>query len=89
MSHHVGKKWLLGVGFDHRDGHKRLSKGDNFMLIGGSKDTHDEMREKVIKLNEELKKKRKSLDSVSDKELLEVSRKVGLHPNKMNRPGSR
>ena len=67
------KKWLLGFGLDNKDGHKRVTKSENFLLIGGSKQTHEEMREKVIKLNEELKKRGKDLDRVNSKELDENS----------------
>ncbi len=27
---------LLGVGLDNRDGHQRITRGDNFCLVGGS-----------------------------------------------------
>ena len=71
---------MLGVGLDHRDGHKRLTKSDNFLLIGGSKETHEEMREKMIKFNEELKKKGKDLDQANVKELEEIAHRLNLHP---------
>ena len=73
-------KWLFGVGFDHQDGHKRVTKGSNFLLLGGSKETHEEMQEKAIKLNEALKRKKKNLDQVGLRELKDIAAKVGLHP---------
>ena len=76
------KKWLLGVGFDAKDGHKRITKSENFLLLGGSKETHEEMREKVIKLNEELKKRGKDLDRTNPKELEEIAHKLHLHPTR-------
>lgn len=27
---------LLGLGLDGKDGHRRITKGDNFCLVGGS-----------------------------------------------------
>jgi len=45
---------LLGVGFDNTDGHKRITKGDNFYLAGGSEETHERMTETVIKFNENI-----------------------------------
>lgn len=30
---------MLGIGLDNKDGHKRITKGDNFMLVGGSEET--------------------------------------------------
>ncbi len=74
------RKVLLGVGFDHKDGHKRITKSDNFLLVGGSKETHEEMREKAIKLNEVLKSKGKDLDRVSKKELESIAHKLKLSP---------
>ncbi len=75
------KKWkksmMLGVGLDS-DGHTRVTSGDNFLLVGGSKDTHEEMTEKVIKINEKLSAKGKSLDNVSNDELDDIANEVGL-----------
>ena len=50
------KALLVGVGLDS-DGHKRVTTGDNFALVGGSKETHEQMTEKAIKINEKLKAK--------------------------------
>ena len=74
------KKWLLGIGFDSVDGHKRITKSENFLLLGGSRETHEEMREKVIKLNEELKKRGKDIDCANPKELEEIAHDLRLHP---------
>jgi len=74
-----GKKILLGIGLDS-DGHKRVTTGPNFALIGGSKETHEEMTEKAIKINEKLAKKGKTLDTVSREEFDEIADSVGLKP---------
>lgn len=71
---------MLGVGLDS-DGHKRVTRGDNFTLVGGSKDTHEEMTEKAIKINEKLRAKGKSLDSVSREEFDDIAHSVGLNRN--------
>ena len=47
------KAVMLGLGLDS-DGHKRLTTGPNFVLLGGSHETHEVMTEKVIKINEKL-----------------------------------
>ena len=78
-------KWLFGVGLDNKDGHKRLTKSENFLLVGGSKETHEEMREKAIKLNEELTKRGKNLDRVSAKELEEIACQLDLYPIRKKR----
>ena len=78
------KAALLGLGMDS-DGHKRVTKGDNFLLVGGTKDTHDEMTEKAIKINEKLKARGKRLEEVSHAEFSDIAHEVGL--KKMN-PGA-
>ena len=30
------KAWLLGLGLDGKDGHTRITTGENFKLVGGS-----------------------------------------------------
>ena len=69
---------MLGVGLDS-DGHKRVTKGPNFALVGGTKETHDEMTEKAIKINEKLAAKGKELAEVSREEFDDIAHAVGLH----------
>jgi hypothetical protein len=78
------KALLLGVGLDS-DGHKRLTTGPNFALIGGSEQTHEVMTEKVIKINEKLAKKGKTLEQVSGEEMDDIAAEVGLHRNRPER----
>ena len=72
------KKLLLGVGLDNKDGHTRVTAGDNFRLVGGSEETHGVMQEKAIKLNEQLKRRGKTLDSVGREEFHEIADKIRL-----------
>jgi hypothetical protein len=74
------KAVLLGVGLDS-DGHKRVTTGPNFALIGGSEHTHEVMTEKVIKINEKLARKGKSLEEVSPQEMDDIAGEVGLQRN--------
>ncbi|MCX5686533.1 MAG: hypothetical protein NTW09_03635 [Candidatus Omnitrophica bacterium] len=77
------RKILLGMGFDCKDGHVRITKGDNFHLVGGSEETHEMMQEKAVKFNEQLDKRRKSLNDINEKEFREISKAIGLNiPNK-------
>jgi len=71
------KAALLGLGLDS-DGHKRVTKGDNFLLVGGTKDTHEVMTEKAIKINEKLKARGKRLETVSHEEFNDIAHEVGL-----------
>ncbi|MGO8931614.1 MAG: hypothetical protein ACLQU3_32575 [Limisphaerales bacterium] len=72
------KALMLGVGLDS-DGHKRLTTGPNFILAGGSQETHEVMTEKAIKINEKLAAKGKQLEEVSHEEFDEIAHSVGLH----------
>ncbi len=86
MSKPPGKKKLkaliLGVGLDS-DGHKRLTTGENFALVGGTQETHEQMTEKAIKINEKLKKRGKQLAEISKEEFEDIADEVGL---KRHRP---
>lgn len=72
------QKILLGLGLDAKDGHKRITKGENFYLFGGSKTTHSQMQEVAIKFNEELKKRKKAIDALSEKEFVDIAHKAGI-----------
>ncbi|MBS1370247.1 MAG: hypothetical protein HPZ91_09870 [Lentisphaeria bacterium] len=63
---------LLGLGLDNRDGHRRITKGDNFCLVGGSEETHDRMAETAIKFNEKLSKRGKRLGDLSREEFRDM-----------------
>lgn len=68
---------MVGVGLDG-DGHKRMTTGPNFALVGGSADTHEQMTEKAIKINEKLNLKGKSLETVTTEEFDDIAQDVGL-----------
>ena len=72
------KALLLGVGLDS-DGHKRVTTGPNFVLAGGSEETHEVMTEKAIKINEKLSAAGKRLEEVSREEFDDIAHSVGLH----------
>jgi hypothetical protein len=72
------KALLIGVGLDS-DGHKRLTTGPNFALVGGTKETHAVMTEKAIRINEKLAAQGKRLEDVSADELDDIAHSVGLH----------
>ncbi len=63
---------LLGVAFDANDGQKRITRGPNFVLAGGSSETHGQMQETAVKINEHLDRKGKQLDDVSVDELRDI-----------------
>jgi hypothetical protein len=71
------KALVLGIGLDS-DGHKRLTTGPNFALVGGTQETHDAMTEKAIKINEKLAAKGKKLEDISRDEFDDIAQSVGL-----------
>lgn len=72
---------LLGVGLDS-DGHKRLTTGPNFALVGGTEETHELMTEKVVKINEKLAARGRQLEDVSHEEFDDIAQSVGLGRHK-------
>jgi hypothetical protein len=62
----------LGLGLDNKDGHVRVTRGENFHLVGGSRETHESMQEKCVKLNEKLDARGKRLEELEGQEFLEL-----------------
>jgi len=81
------KAIMLGVGLD-TDGHKRLTTGPNFALVGGTEETHEQMTEKAVKINEKVKDRGKRLETVSRDEFDDIAHEVGLKPVKPVKPRS-
>jgi hypothetical protein len=67
---------ILGLGLDHADGHKRITSGEKFMLVGGSQETHEKMTETMMKTFEELKRRDKQLETIDPRELGEIIHKA-------------
>jgi len=63
---------LLGLAFDAKDGHKRITRGPNFLLAGGSEETHSLMRETILRVNEQLDERGLDLADVSTDELRDL-----------------
>ncbi len=66
------KASLLGIGLDNKDGHKRITKGENFAILGGSEETHDKLVETSIKFNEKLTSKGKRIENLSKSEFIDM-----------------
>jgi len=67
---------MLGVGFDGNDGQTRITRGENFMLYGGSEQTHEVMQETAVKINERLARDGRRLEDVSRAEFGDICRDV-------------
>ncbi len=71
-----GSGALLGLGLDNDDGHKRITTGEQFAILGGSAETHERMTETVVKTFEELKQRGKDLSEVRPVELADIIKKA-------------
>lgn len=73
---------LLGLGLDDPQGHTRITRGVDFHLYGGSKPTHEQMRELTLKTRERLQERGKTFASASKREIRDtlddVAHKLGL-----------
>lgn len=70
-------RFLLGVGFDS-DGHVRATRGDDFVLVGGSEETHGRMQDHVERFRATLEKMGTDLQSASSDEMREAAHESGL-----------
>ncbi|TWU22765.1 hypothetical protein [Bythopirellula polymerisocia] len=66
------KAALVGLAFDADDDQKRITRGPNFFLAGGSQDTHGMMQETAIKINEHLARQGKDMAEITLPELREI-----------------
>ena len=67
------KAMLLGVGMDCDDGEVRITNAENFVLVGGSHDTHQCMQDRCIKFNEILGSRGKRVEDLERQELIDVA----------------
>lgn len=66
---------ILGIGLDNRDGHKRLTRAEQFSIVGGSEQTHERMTETLVKTCEDLHKAGRRLEEARPGELAELIHK--------------
>jgi hypothetical protein len=67
---------MLGVGLDNQDGHQRITRADDFLLVGGSEQTHEQMQDVAIRFNDSLQTRGKRLQDISGQEIADLIRKV-------------
>jgi hypothetical protein len=67
---------VLGVGLDGDDGHKRVTRTEEMVLVGGSAETHERMQETAIRFGENLEKRGKSLQEASGREVIDLLREA-------------
>lgn len=65
----------VGLGLDS-DGEKRITRGNDFVLLGGTEQTHERMQETAIKVQENLDRKGKRLQDCSPQEFGDMLREA-------------
>ena len=65
---------VVGVGLDAEDGHQRITRTEEMVLLGGSAETHEKMQETAIRFGENLEKRGKSLREASVSEVIDLLR---------------
>jgi hypothetical protein len=67
---------LLGVGLDNQDGHQRITRAEEFLLVGGSEETHERMQDVAIHFTESLQGRGKRLQDASAEEVVDLLRRA-------------
>ncbi len=67
---------IIGLGFDGPDAPRRLTTGDQCLLVGGSAETHAEMLETMLRLEGELERIGQRLADVSPEDLAEIAWRI-------------
>ncbi len=67
---------MLGIGLDNDDGHQRITKAEEILLVGGSQETHERMQDVAIRVAESLKDKGKRLQDASPQEVFDILAKA-------------
>jgi hypothetical protein len=67
---------LLGVGLDSQDGHQRVTRSDEFFLVGGSQETHEHMQDVALRFSSSLKDRGKRLQEASVDEVVDLLHKA-------------
>jgi hypothetical protein len=65
---------ILGLGLDNKDGHKRLTRAEQFTIAGGSEATHERMTETLMKTCEDLGRKGRTLRDADVREVRDLIR---------------
>jgi hypothetical protein len=67
---------LLGVGLDGTDGHRRLTRTEDFLIVGGSQQTHERLQQTAIKFEEALQQRGKRLEDAEVGEVIDLLHKA-------------
>lgn len=66
----------LLVGLAGNDGHTRITRGDDFVIVGGNQEMHEKMQTTAIKFGEQLDKSGKEIHEINHDEFTEMVSKA-------------
>jgi hypothetical protein len=64
---------LIGFGLDHGDDQRRLTRGDQTLIYGGSAETHAELLETALRMERELDRRGQGLGDLDPVELADLA----------------
>jgi hypothetical protein len=67
---------IVGLGLDGEDGHRRITRTEEMVLLGGSAETHERMQETAVRFGEELEKRGKTLPETTAREAIDLLREA-------------
>ncbi len=71
---------LIGLGFDQDDDLKRITRAEDFTLLGGSEDTHERMAEEAQAFVEVLGRYGRKMGELTRREYYEIVEKISKNP---------
>lgn len=63
---------LLGVGFDHQDGHVRITQANNYKILMGSHDSHSELQKICCEIEKAVHSSGRKLSDYTPEEFMEL-----------------
>jgi len=63
---------LLGVGFDHEDGHIRVTKSDHSQVVMGSSESHKILQNMCLEIEEAVRLSGRELNDYTPEELMKL-----------------
>ncbi len=73
----ISQRILMGIGLD-KDGHARVTKGEEYVLLGGTEDTHGKMQDGVERFRDTLQKMGTNLQRATRDQMHEAAHESGL-----------
>jgi hypothetical protein len=64
---------LIGFGLDSGDDHQRLTRSDQTLIFGGSAETHAELQETALRMEQELDRRGRRLGDLNPIELADLA----------------